>query len=47
MSANIDVFTPVARDCVACTWAAGWCEYMRSNCVNLARIAYVFPLLLI
>ena len=47
MSANIEVFTPVARDCVACTWAASWCEYMRSNRVNLAHIASVFPLLLI
>ena len=47
VSANVDVFTPVARDCVACTLAAGWCEYMRSNRVNLAHIASVFPLLLI
>ena len=47
VSANIEVFTPVSRDCVACTWAAGWCEYMRSNRVNLAHIASVFPFLLI
>ena len=26
---------------------AGWCEYMRSNRVNLAHIASVFPFLLI
>ena len=45
--ANFDVFTPVARDCVARTLAAGWCEYMRSNRVNLAHIASVFPSLLI
>ena len=40
VSANVDVFTPVARDCVARTLAAGWCEYMRSNRVNLAHIGH-------
>ena len=49
VSANVDVFTPVARDCVR-VWpvpglqvGVNTCGQIRSNRVNLAHIASVFP----